>query len=91
MGYKIAFTPVAISDMEYWKRTSQKTVEKIKRMLVEMQEHPYSGTGKPEALKYQFAGVWSRRINHKDRLVYQVNGDIVTVIVLSMRFHYDDK
>jgi len=91
MGYKIAFTPVAISDMEYWKRNSQKTVEKIKRMLVEMQEHPYSGTGKPEALKYQFAGAWSRRINHKDRLVYQVNGDIVTVFVLSMRFHYDDK
>lgn len=91
MIYKIAFTPQASSDFEYWKRTNQKTVEKIKKMLVEMQEHPFTGTGKPEALKYQFAGAWSRRINHKDRLVYQVNGDVVTVFVLSMRFHYENK
>jgi len=91
MSYKIAFTPQASSDFEYWKHTSPRTVEKIKKMLLEMQEHPFTGTGKPEALKYQFAGAWSRRINHKDRLVYQVNGEIVTVFVLSMRFHYDDK
>lgn len=91
MRYRIAFTPQAAEDMEYWKKTSLKTVEKIKGMLREMEEHPFSGTGKPEPLKYQFAGVWSRRINHRDRLVYQVDGQVVTVFVLAMRFHYDER
>ena len=91
MNYKIAFTPQAAEDMDFWKRTNPKTAEKIKGMLRELQEHPFSGTGKPEPLKYQFAGAWSRRINHKDRLVYQVNGKIVTLFVMAMRFHYDEK
>lgn len=91
MSYKIAFTPQATEDFEFWKSTSPKTAEKIKSMLRELQEHPFVGTGKPEPLKCQFAGAWSRRINHKDRLIYQVNGEIITVIVLAMRFHYKDK
>ena len=89
MRYRITFTPIAKEDWAYWKRTSPKTVDKIKRMLREMQEHPFTGTGKPEPLKYQFAGAWSRRVNHKDRLVYQVDGQVITVFVLTMRFHYD--
>ena len=56
MLYKIAFTPIAAEDMTFWQRTSQKTVNKIKRMLHEMQAHPFTGIGKPEPLKYQFAG-----------------------------------
>ena len=88
MSYKIAFTPQAIEDLNYWKSTNPKTVEKIKVLLRELQEHPFTGTGKPEALKYHFNGAWSRRINHKDRLVYQVDGDVVTVFVLAMRYHY---
>ena len=88
MSYKIAFTPQAMEDFNYWKSTNPKATEKIKNLLRELQEHPFTGTGKPEALKYQFSGVWSRRINHKDRLVYQVNGEVVTVFVLAMRYHY---
>ena len=91
MSYRIALTPQASEDFNFWKNTNPKTAGKIKVMLKELQEHPFSGTGKPELLKFQFSGVWSRRINHKDRLIYQVNGDIVTVIVLAMRFHYNDK
>ena len=91
MSYKIAFTPQASEDFNFWKATNPRTAEKIKAMLRELQEHPFIGTGKPEPLKYQFSGAWSRRINHKDRLVYQVNGDVVTVFVLAMRFHYKDK
>ena len=91
MNYKIAFTPQACEDFNFWKATSPRTAEKIKTMLRELQEHPFTGTGKQEPLKYQFSGAWSRRINHKDRLVYQVNGDVVTVFVLAMRFHYKDK
>ena len=88
MSYKIAFTPQAMDDFNYWKSADAKTTEKIKLLLRELQEHPFTGTGKPEPLKYQFSGAWSRRINHKDRLVYQVDGDVVTVFVLAMRFHY---
>ena len=88
MSYKIAFTPQAMEDFNYWKSTNPNTAEKIKNLLRELQEHPFTVTGKPEALKYQFSGVWSRRINHKDRLVYQVDGDVVTVFVLAMRYHY---
>ena len=88
MSYRIALTPQAMEDFNYWKSTNPKTAEKIKNLLRELQEHPFTGTGKPEALECQFSGVWSRRINHKDRLVYQVVGDIATVFVLAMRFHY---
>jgi len=51
-------------------------------MLLEMQVHPYMGIEKPKSPEYQFAGAWSRRINHKDILVYQVNGDIETTNIL---------
>jgi len=88
MSFKIAFTPQASEDFLYWKKTSPKTAEKIRNLLREMQEHPFTGTGKPEPLKFQFSGAWSRRINHKDRIVYQVDGHIVTVFVLAMRYHY---
>ena len=88
MSYKIAFTPQAMEDYNYRKSTNPKMTEKIKLLLRELQDHPFTGIGKPEPLKYQFSGVWSRRINHKDRLVYQVDGEVVTVFVLAMRFHY---
>ena len=52
-------------------------------MLEELTEHPYSGIGKPEALKHQLKGYWSRRINKKDRLIYRVEEDVSTVYVLS--------
>jgi toxin-antitoxin system, toxin component, Txe/YoeB family len=89
MSYKIAFTPQAMDDFNYWKSTDPKTTEKIKILLREIQEQPFTVIGKPEPLKYQFSGAWSRRINHNDRLVYQVDGEVVTVFVLAMRFHYD--
>lgn len=88
MSYKIALTPQAMEDFNYWKSSNPKMTEKIKVLLRELQEHPFTGTGKPEPLMYQFSGAWSRRINHKDRLVYQVDGEVVTVFVLAMRYHY---
>ena len=55
MSYKIAFTPRAKEDFNYWKTTDPMTVAKIRNLLRELQEHPFTGTGKPEALKYQFS------------------------------------
>jgi len=57
-------------------------------LISELKLHPYSGTGKPEALKHDLQGYWSRRINQKDRLVYRVEENIVTVTVVAALGHY---
>jgi toxin YoeB len=67
------------------------TLRKIDKILEELSEHPYEGTGKPEPLKYELKGFWSRRINHKDRMIYSVNDNTVTVEVVSAIGHYTDK
>lgn len=51
-------------------------------------EHPYTGLGKPEALKYELSGYWSRRINSEHRIIYRVDDELITVFVLSMRYYY---
>lgn len=66
-------------------------MKKIDALFDELREHPYTGTGKPEELKGTLSGLWSRRINPKDRLVYQVEENIVTVTVVQARGHYSDK
>ena len=68
-----------------------KSIKKIEKIFEELMIHPYKGTGNPELLKYQFKGLWSRRINQKDRLIYEVNENIVSVFVISAFGHYYDK
>lgn len=68
----------------------QASIKKFELLVVELSEHPYTGLGHPEQLRYR-PGVWSRRLNQKDRLCYSVDNDVVTVYVLSARGHYDDK
>ena len=63
-------------------------LKKIKRLLEDMAEHPFIGIGKPEALKYDLAGYWSRRINTEHRIVYRVIEDVIEIEVLVMRYHY---
>jgi toxin YoeB len=58
---------------------------------LELTENPYQGEGQPEELKHNFKGYWSRRINKKDRIIYRVHEDIVTVYVISAMGHYSDK
>lgn len=86
---KIVFTPRAMEHWEYWKRTDPNVVKRIKKLLRDIQEHPYMGIGKPEPLKYELAGKWSRRINVEHRLVYSVDNDMAKVYVFSMRYHYE--
>jgi len=57
--------------------------------LIELTETPYTGIGNPEALKFELSGFWSRRINQKDRMIYKVEEDIVTVFVISAMGHYN--
>lgn len=90
--YKVEIQPTAEKDLSKHKKSGNKATQlKIIKILDELKEHPYSGTGKPELLKYELQGYWSRRINKKDRLVYKVQENVVTVFVLSAWGHYSDK
>ena len=76
----------AKEDIAYWNRVDPSKTEKIERLLANALRTPYSGLGKPEALKHGLSGYWSRRIDREHRLVYKVAGD--TLYVASCRFHY---
>lgn len=85
---QIELTVRAAEDLEYWKKTGNKLVlKKIRTLLEIIIETPFSGIGKPEMLKHNLSGKWSRRITHSDRIIYQVIGD--TVYVNSLKGHYD--
>ena len=92
MSYTLVFTEIALTDIKKHKKSGDKVVlRKIEKLLTELMEHPMTGTGQPEQLKHNFAGLYSRRINQKHRLVYSINEEIVTVHVLSAWAHYKDK
>jgi len=73
-------TPHARQELADWKQLDSKKYEKIKRMLEQVATSPTAGIGKPEALKYQWSGYWSRRIDQNNRLVYRFDDDIVYVV-----------
>ena len=92
MKYVLEFTKMALSDIEKHKKSGDRTLlKKISQLLNELMEHPRTGTGQPEKLKHDLEGLYSRRINRKHRLVYDIKDEIVTVIVLSAHSHYGDK
>lgn len=85
---KLSITSGALEDLETWSTTNPKVLSKIIRLIAETTRTPRTGTGKPERLKHLGGEVWSRRITEKDRLVYDIPNDVVTII--ACRFHYDD-
>lgn len=90
--YRIIITNKAQEHYKYWKSTGNATIiSKIKKLLADIAEHPYTGIGKPEALRHSLTGKWSRRITRIHRIVYSVNGTEVTVHILSMKNHYPAK
>lgn len=89
---EIVLLEQAQKDRDYWKESGNKTImNRITALLKDIVEHPYTGIGKPEPLKYDLAEKWSRRINSEHRIIYSVNEDIVTVYVFAMRYHYSKK
>lgn len=89
MSYEIDFSESAIQDIELHKKSGNiKTLIKINKLIDELRNHPMTGTGKPEQLKHNLSGKWSRRINKKDRLVYQIEEETKTVNILSAEGHY---
>lgn len=92
MSYVLEFSKTALEDIEKHKKSGDKaTLKKIEKLLNELMEHPTTGTGQPEKLKHDLAGLYSRRINRKHRLVYSINEKVVTVNVLGAWSHYGDK
>lgn len=83
---RYVFSECAWDDYLYWQKTDRKTLNRINALLKEIARTPFSGTGKPEPLKYALSGYWSRRVTRQDRIVYKVEGD--EVFVAQIRYHY---
>ena len=92
MSYAIQYTGIAEKDLERHRKSGNKKVlQKIDGLLNELREHPETGTGKPEQLKHYHIPTWSRKISGEHRLVYRIQHEVITVLVLSAYGHYDDK
>ena len=86
MMRKITFTPGAYTDYLDWLESDRKLFLKITDLIREAAKNPGEGTGKPELLKHEFRGYWSRRINHEHRLVYLVTENSIEIV--SCKYHY---
>ncbi|RQP10972.1 MAG: Txe/YoeB family addiction module toxin [Chryseobacterium sp.] len=89
---EIVLSPKAKRDLEFWTRSGNKKVlKKIADLIREIQNNPYEGVGKPEALKYDLSGKWSRRIDREHRLIYQItDADNLEILnILSLKGHYE--
>lgn len=82
----IKFSDLAWDDYLYWQTNDRATIKRINTLLKEIQRSPFEGIGKPEPLKHNLSGFWSRRIDEEHRLVYSVQDD--TILVAQCRYHY---
>ena len=82
----ILFTDEAWEDYLYWQQYDKKLVKKINSLIKEMKRTPFEGTGKPEPLKHEMQGCWSRRVNQEHRIVYEVFDEQINII--ACRYHY---
>ena len=89
----ISFTSNGWEDLEYWIDNDPDTVTRIKELIKSIRQDPFRGLGKPEPLRYDLKGYWSRRITSEHRIVYKVSGTKGVdqkCVILQCRFHYDD-
>ena len=82
----LVFTPEAWADYLYWQSTDRSQLKRINALLKEITRDPFGGIGKPEPLRFEFQGCWSRRIDGEHRVVYRVLGE--NVWLLQLRYHY---
>lgn len=85
---KISFTDQAWEDYLYWQSQDKKTLKRINALLNDISRNGYTGIGKPEPLKGNLSGFWSRRIDETNRLVYRISDDLIEVV--QCRGHYDN-
>ena len=86
---RIIFSKNAWEDYISWQTEDKKTLKKINALIKHIQRTPYEGIGKPEPLKFDLAGLWSRRIDLEHRLVYRIDGS--DLLIIACRYHYDKK
>jgi toxin YoeB len=84
---QIVFSPSALKQLDGWRATHPKIANRIILLITAIAETPFSGVGKPEPLKHELHGKWSRRITREHRLVYEVTDQEIRI--LSCKFHYD--
>jgi toxin YoeB len=82
----LSWTELAWDDYLAWQSIDKKICKRINDLIKDIKRHPFEGIGKPEALRFEFAGKWSRRINNEHRLVYLVNDN--DLIIFQCRYHY---
>lgn len=85
---RLVFSEDAWEDYLYWQAHDRQTLKRINELLKACQREPFEGIGKPEALRHQLQGWWSRRITLEHRLVYRVEGN--DLLIAGLRFHYED-
>lgn len=84
---RLEFKPQAFEDLQYWVQYQPKVAKRILRMIDETRRDPFGGIGKPEPLKNEYSGWWSKRIDAEHRLIYKTEGE--SLIIMQCRFHYD--
>ena len=83
---KVVFLPDGFEQYVHWQSKDRAITAKINRLIEECRRHPFEGTGKPEPLRGDYSGWWSRRIDREHRLVYRVEDD--SLIIVQCRYHY---
>jgi len=89
---EVIYSEKAQKDREFWKKSGNKAImNKITALIEDIQLHPFEGIGKPEPLKYELLGKWSRRINKEHRIIYKVTEeDTIEILdILSLKGHYE--
>jgi toxin YoeB len=82
----LSWTDESWKDYLYWQTQDKKTLKRINKLLMDVKRLPFEGIGKPEPLKENLSGFWSRRIDDTNRLVYAVESD--SIVIISCRYHY---
>ncbi len=83
---KLLFSENAWDDYLFWQKTDKKTLKRVNKLIKDIQRNKYEGLGKPEALKHNLSGYWSRRITNEHRIVYKIEND--SILIAQLRYHY---
>lgn len=84
---EVIFTPHALDDLNYWKqKRNDKLLARIKQLIEAIEADPFRGIGKPEPLRHNFSGMWSRRINREHRIIYEVKAG--NILIHALKEHY---
>jgi len=84
---QVHWSAQALEDLAHWDRNDRRIASRVRQLVRQIEAQPFSGIGKPEPLRYEWSGYWSRRITKEHRLVYRVEQD--TVYIAQCRYHYD--